>query len=330
MTTSRLGLLLALAANFLAAGLPAEAQQVGKVYRLGYLSSHPPETFRIHVFRQALRESGWVEGRNIIVEYRSADGKLDRLPGLAAELVGLNVDVIVAVPTVSALAAKRATSKIPIVFTHVSDPVGTGLVTSLARPGGNVTGFTHLNASLNPKRLEILKEAAPQGTQLAALWHPGGLGERTERAMLKDIEAAARALGVSLQLLEARDLDDLERVFAAVARDRMGALIVLPGPLFLTEHRRIVELVAKSRVPAIYFAREFAEAGGLMAYGADMADILRGAASYVDKILKGTEPANLPVEQGSKFELVINLKTAKALGVTLPASTLTRADEILQ
>lgn len=201
---------------------------------------------------------------------------------------------------------------------------------SLARPGGNITGFTHLNTSLNPKRLEILKEAAPQATRLAALWHPGGLGERTERVMLTETEAAARALGLSLQLLEARGSQDLERVFAAVAKDRAAGLIVLPGPVFLTEHRRVVELAAKIRQPAIYFAREFAEAGGLMAYGVDMADILRGAASYVDKILKGTEPANLPVVQGSKFELVINLKAANAVGLTIPASLLARADEILQ
>jgi putative ABC transport system substrate-binding protein len=320
-----------LGAMLAARPLAAEAQQqVGKAYRLGYLSSHSPETFRIQVFRQALRESGWVEGKNLLIDYRSADGKLDRLPALAADLVGLNVDVILAVPTVSALAAKRATAKIPIVFTHVSDPVGSGLVTSLARPGGNITGFTHLNASLNPKRLEILKEAAPQATRLVGLWHPGGLGEQTERAMLIEIEGAARALGLSLQLLETRTPEDLERVFAAAAKDRAPALIVLPGPVLLTEHRRVVELAAKIRVPAIYFAREFAEAGGLMAYGADMGDILRGAASYVDKILKGTEPANLPVVQGSKFELVINLKAANAVGLTIPASLLARADEILR
>jgi putative tryptophan/tyrosine transport system substrate-binding protein len=315
--------------GLLAAPLAAEAQPTGKVYRIGYLSSNPPETFRVHVFRQALREFGWVEGRNIIVEYRSADGNLDRLPGLAAELVGLNVDVIVAVPTVSAPAAKRAAPKIPIVFTHVSDPVGAGLVTSLARPGGNVTGLTHLNASLNPKRLEILRETVPQVAQVAALWHPGGLGERTESGMLKETEAAARALSLSLQLLEARRSADLDRVFAAVARGRSGAVIVLPGPVFLSEPGRVVDLIAKSRLPAIYFAREFAEAGGLMAYGADMADILRGAASYVDKILRGTEPANLPVEQGSKFELVINLKTARALGLKIPPALLQRADQVI-
>ena len=330
MKRSRLRLMLTVLLSFVVAGLAAEAQQVGKIYRLGFLSSHSPETFRIHVLRQALRGSGWVEGKNLVIDYRSADGRLDRLPALAAELVGLNVDVIVAAPTVSALAAKRATAKIPIVFTQVSDPVGSGLVTRLARPGGNVTGFTHLNTSLNPKRLEILKEATPQATRLAGLWNPGGLGEDTERAMLTETQAAARALGLSLQLFEARASQDLEGVFAAVAKDRAPALIVLPGPIFLNEHRRVVEFAAKIRVPTIYFAREFAEAGGLMAYGADMADILRGTASYVDKILKGTEPANLPVVQGSKFELVINLKTANTVGLTIPVSLLARADEILR
>ena len=317
-------------AAVMAAPLAADAQPADKLYRIGYLTSNPPETFGVHVFRQALRESGWMEGRNIIVEYRSADGKLDRLPSLAAELVRLNVDVIVAVPTVSALAAKRATPKIPIVFTHVSDPIGAGLVTSLARPGGNVTGLTHLNASLNPKRLAILRETAPQAAQVAAVWHPGGLGQRTERTMLEEIETAARALGMSLRLLEARGPAELDSVFAAVVRSRSDAVIVLPGPVFLSEPGHVVGLVAKSRLPAIYFAREFAEAGGLMAYGADMADILRSAAIYVDKILRGIDPANLPVEQGSKFELVINLKTAKALGLTIPLSLLVRADQVIE
>jgi putative tryptophan/tyrosine transport system substrate-binding protein len=309
---ARLTLIVAGLFGLIVAGLAAEAQQVGKVYRLGYLSSHSPDTFRIDVLRQALRESGWVEGKNLVIESRSADGKLDRLPTLAAQLVALNVDAIVAVPTVSALAAKRATAKIPIVFTHVSDPIGSGLVTSLARPGGNVTGFTHLNTSLNPTRLEILKEAAPQASRVAGLWHPGGLGEHTERAMLAETEAAARAVGLPLQLLEARTYQDLDSAFAAVAKDRALALIVLPGPLFLSERRRVVALAAKVRAPTMYFAREFVEAGGLMAYGADMADVLRHAASYVDKILKGTEPSSLPVVQGSKFELVINLKAANA------------------
>jgi putative ABC transport system substrate-binding protein len=230
---------------------------------------------------------------------------------------------------VSAAAAKRATQTIPIVFTHVSDPVGSGLVPTLARPGGNVTGFTHVNVGLSPKRLEFLKEMIPNVTRVVALWHPGGLGERTENIMLKETEAAARALGIQLQFLEVRGSSDFDRAFGPVTKQGAGALMVLPGPLFLTEHRRVVDLVAKTRLPAVYFAREFAAAGGLMSYGTDMADILRGAASYVDKIMKGAKPADLPVEQGSKFELVINLKTARALGLTLPPALLLRADQVI-
>lgn len=320
---------LAVALVLFALPLAVEAQQASKLSRIGYLSSHSPETFRIEAFRQALHQFGLVEGRNLIIDYRSADGRFDRLPELAAELVRLKVDVIVAVPTVSAAAAKRATQTIPIVFTHVSDPVGSGLVPTLARPGGNVTGFTHVNVGLSPKRLEFLKEMIPNVTRVVALWHPGGLGERTENIMLKETEAAARALGIQPQFLEVRSSSDFDRAFGTVTKQGAGALMVLPSPLFLTEHRRIVDLVAKTRLPAVYFAREFAEAGGLMSYGADMADILRGAASYVDKILKGAKAADLPVEQGSKFELVINPKTARALGLTLPPGLLLRAVQVI-
>jgi putative ABC transport system substrate-binding protein len=317
-------------AGILAAPLAVEAQQARKVWRIGYLSSNPPETFRVHVFRQALHDLGWVEGRNLQVDYRSADGKFDRLPALAAELVRLKSDVIVAVPTISALAAQRTTREIPIVFTHVSDPIGSGLVQSLARPEANVTGLTHLNTSLNPKRLQILRHAAPKETHIAAVWQPGGLGEHTDRLMLKELDAAAGALGVQLQLVEARGSGDLDVAFATAAGARPGVLFVLPGPLFLSNARRVVELVARHRLPAMYFAREFAEVGGLMSYGADMTDILRGAASYVDRLLKGARPGDLPVEQGSKFELVINLKTAKALGLTIPPSLLLRADQVIE
>jgi putative ABC transport system substrate-binding protein len=307
-----------------------QAQQAGKVYRIGYLSSNPPETFRVPVFRQALHHLGWVEGRNLLIDYRSADGKFDRLPALAAELVRLKSDVIVAAPTISALAAQRTTREIPIVFTHVSDPIGSGLVQSLARPEGNVTGLTHLNTSLNPKRLEILRHAVPKETHIAAFWQPGGLGEHTDRLMLKELDAAVGALGVQLQLVEARGSGDLDAAFATAARARSGVRFVLPGPLFLSNARRVVELAARHRFPTMYFAREFAEVGGLMSYGADMTDILRGAASYVDRLLKGARPGDLPVEQGSKFELVINLKTAKALGLTIPPSLLLRADHVIE
>jgi putative ABC transport system substrate-binding protein len=315
----------------LAAPLAARAQEAGKVYRLGYLSSHPAETFRVDVLRQALKDLGWVEGRNLVVDYRSADGKINRLSDLAADLLRLKPNVIVAVPTVSALAAQRTTQEIPIVFTHVSDPVGSGLVRSLARPAGNVTGLTHLNTSLNPKRLEVLWHVVPKGAHIAAIWQPGGLGEQTERLMLKQTDAAAGALSVGgLRFVEARGPGDLEAAFATAVRGHPGALFVLPGPVFLNNPRRVVELVAKSRLPAMYFAREFVEVGGLMSYGADMTEILRRAASYVDRLLKGARPADLPVEQGSKFELVINLKTAKALGLTIPPSLLARADQVIE
>ena len=313
-----------------AAPLAAEAQQAGKVPRIGYLSSHSPEVFNFDVFRQALRELGWVEGRNLAIDFRSADGKFDRLPRLADELVGLKVNVIVAAATVPALAAKRATQTIPIVFTHVSDPVGSGLVPSLARPSGNVTGLTHLNVGLIPKRLEFLKASVPNVTRVVALWHPGGLGERTEKEMLKETEDAAQALGVQLQFLAARGPHDIEGVFAAVSRDRLGPLIVMPAPIFRNEYQHVVDLAAKYRLPAVYFDREFADAGGLMAYGADMADVVRGAARYVDRILKGAKPDELPVQRATRFELVVNLKTAKALGITIPQSVLLRADRVIE
>jgi putative ABC transport system substrate-binding protein len=308
--------------------LTAQAQV--KVYSVGYLSSNSPETFQVDVFRQALHDLGWIEGRNLVIHYRSADGRFNRLPELAVELISLKPAVIVAVPTVAALAAKHATRSIPIVFTHVSDPVGSGLVQSLARPAANVTGLTHLNASLNPKRLEILRNGVSKATHIAGIWQPGGLGEHTDRLMLKETRAAAETLGMRLRLVEARDPGDLDAAFVTATRERADALMVLPGPLFLSNRQRVVELAAKTQLPAVYFAREFAEVGGLMSYGADMTAIVRGAASYVDRLLKGLRPGDLPVEQGSKFELVINLKTAKALGLTIPPSLLARADHIIE
>jgi putative ABC transport system substrate-binding protein len=310
--------------------VPLAAQQAEQMPRIGYLSTSAPEIFRVDVFRQALHDLGWIEGQNLIIDYRSADGQFTRLPELAAELVGLKVQVIVAAATVPALAAQRATQTIPIVFTHVSDPVGSGLVPSLAQPGGNITGFTHLNTGLSPKRLEFLKEAMPHVTHVVALWHPGGLGERTERVLVQETEDAARALGVPLQFLAVRGPDDFEGAFATVPREGAGALLVLPGPMLLTAHRRIADLAAKYQLPAVYFAREFAEAGGLMAYGANMADVVRRAASHVDKILKGTKPGDLPVERAMRFELVINLKTAKALGLMIPPSLLVQAEEVIR
>ena len=307
---------------------PATAQPTDKTARIGYLAPHSPQTWRVDVLRQGLRDLGWAEGRNLIIDYRSAEGKLDRLPALAAELVALRVQVIVAVATVPALAAKRSTDTIPIVFTHVSDPVTTGLVGSLARPGANVTGFTHFNAiGLGPKRIELLKQAVPSAGPIAALWYPGGLGERTEKEMLKETEDAARALGLPLQLVSVRGLHELDAAFASLGPK---PLVVLPSPAFRNDPKLLVELAAKYRVPAVFFDREFAEAGGLMAYGADMADVVRGAAGYVDRILRGGKAGELPVVQATRFELLINLKAAKALGLAIPPSLAIQADQIIQ
>ncbi len=281
-------------------------------------------------FLQGLRDLGHVEGRNVVIEYRSAEGKPERLPALAAELVALKVDVIVATGTPASLAAKQATRTLPIVFAGVADPVGGGLVTSLARPGGNVTGLSLLAPELVGKGLELLKQAVPGVSRVAVLWQPGGSGERTEQDMLKAAEGAARALGVRLQFIEVRGPADFDQAFSDMTKARAGALTVLSSNMFLVEHRRLVTLAGKNRLPAVYPFREFVDAGGLMAYGAGVHDSVRRAATYVDKILKGTKPADLPVEQPTKFELVINLKTAKALGLTIPQSVLGRADEVLQ
>jgi putative ABC transport system substrate-binding protein len=319
-------------AVLLAAPFAAEAQQAAKIARIGWLatinlaaSPHLPEAFR-----QGLRDLGYVEGRNVVIEYRSAEGKLEGLPTLAAELVALKVDVILAPTILAAVAAKQTTWTLPIVFDAATDPVGSGLVTSLARPGGNVTGLSILAPELVGKCLELLKQADPGVSRVAVLWQPGGLGERTEKDQLKEAEVAARALGVRLQFVEARGPADFDRAFSDMTRARAGALTVLLSPMLFNERRRLADLAAKNRLPAVYQLREFVDAGGLMAYGANVVDLYRRAATYVDKILKGAKPADLPVEQPSKFELVINLKTAKALGLTIPQSVLGRADEVIQ
>ncbi len=311
--------------------LGASAQQAAKVPRIGYLSGnlaanpHLPEAFR-----QGLRDLGYVEGRNVVIEYRDAEGKNERLPALAAELVALKVDVIVAGATPQSLAAKQATRTIPIVFAGAGDPVGSGLVTSLARPGGNVTGFSVFASELVGKCLEHLKEAVPAVNRVAVLWQPGGYGERTEQDMLKGAEVAGRALGVRLQFVEARGPADFERAFSDMTRARADALTMSVSNMFVIERRRVVELASKNRLPAVYQFREFVDAGGFMSYGPNLADVLRRAATYVDKILKGANPADLPVQQPTKLELVINLKAAKALGLQIPPSLLTRADEVIE
>jgi putative ABC transport system substrate-binding protein len=265
-----------------------------------------------------------------VIEYRDAEGKPERLPALAAELVALQVDVIVAPATVSALAARQATRTLPIVFAGAVDPVTDGLVTSLARPGGNVTGLSNLAVGLPGKWLELLKQAVPGVSRVAVLWQPGGSGERTEKDMLKEAEVAARALGVRLQIVEVRGAADLDRAFSDMTRARAGALAVVGSPLFVNERRRLADLAAKSRLPAVYPGRVYVDAGGLMSYGTNLAELLRRAATYVDKILKGAKPADLPVEQPTKFELVINLRAAKTLGLTIPPAVLAQADTLVQ
>ena len=322
----------AVTGGLLAAPLPAEAQQAAKAPRIGWLAANlAPNPHLTEALRQGLRDLGYVEGRSVVIEYRDAEGKIERLPALAAELVALQVDVIVAGGTPQALAAKQATKTIPIVFTSATDPVTDGLVTSLARPGGNVTGLSTISTpEIVGKRLELLKQVIPGITRVAVLWQPGGQGERTNKDMLKGAELAARALGVRLQAVETRGPEDFDRAFSDMTRARAGALTSAGGTMFFNERRRLVDLAAKNRLPAAYTQREFVDAGGLMAYGANIADLWRRAATYVDKILKGAKPGDLPVEQPTTFELVINLKTAKALGLTIPPSLLQRADEVIQ
>jgi putative ABC transport system substrate-binding protein len=281
----------------------------------------------IEAFRKGLRDLGWVEGRNFAIEPRFADGKPERLPELAAQLVREKVDIILVGSTPGTRAAMKATGTIPIVMVTTGDPVGGGLVASLARPGSNVTGVTALAEVLSVKRIELLKVTVPGTSRVAVLANP--ISPYTE-PFLREREAAARALGLQLHVVEAPDPAKLEQAFAAMTRERAGALMVLSDVMFINQRKRIVELAAKNRLPAVYPEREFVRAGGLMFYGASLVDMYAHAAVYVDKILKGTKPADLPVEQPTKLELVINLKTAKALGLTIPPSVLARADQVVQ
>ena len=281
-------------------------------------------------FLQGLRKRGYVEGQNIVIEYRYADGKIERFAELAKELVRLNLDLIVASNTPAAHAAKQATTTIPIVVPVMGDPIGDGLVASLAQPGGNITGMTFLGPELATKRLELLKQALPTISRVAALWHPGAYGEYTMKQMLRTIEAGAGALSVRLQLVEVQGAGEFDRAFWAMTRELADALVVLPSPMLFSERRRIVDLATRHRLPSIAMAREFVEFGGLMADGASLRDLFRRAGVYVDKILQGTRPADLPVEQPTKFELAINLKTAKALGIEMPDKLLVAADEVIE
>ena len=323
-----IGLAVVLILSLLAlAPLAAETQQAATVRRIGYLGDTPARVPQIRAaFLQGLRDLGYVEGRNVVIEYRDVEGHAEHFPSLAAELVALKVDVIFAVNPHAALAAKQATKTLPIVFSGVSDPVAIGLVNSLARSVGNVTGLSLLTPELVGKCMELLKEAVPAAGRVAVLLPPGG----TNPQHLKGAEVAARALGVRLHVVEARGPDDFDKAFSEMTRARADALAVLSTPMFLTEHRRLVALAAKSRLPAVYPWREGVDAGGFLSYGTNLPDLYRRAATQVDKILKGAKPGDLPVEQPTKFELVINMKTAKALGLTIPQSLLVRADEVIQ
>src|SRR6266436_9618559 len=302
-------------AVLLAAPLVAEAQQAAKVPRIGFLSPLSPtdNPDLLEAFRQGMRELGYADGQTIAIEYRFAERQPERLPALAAELVRLKVDVIVTGGPPAPEAVKQATSTIPIVFALAGDPVTEGLVASLARPGGNITGLTNIAAELVGKQLELLKEVAPKVSRVAVLQNPSN---HTHPFVLQQAEGAARALGLQLHILEAGSPAEIDAAFAAMRSQRAGGILVLRDPLFLTQRTQIAALAAKSRLPVVYGFREEAEAGGLMAYGANVPLMYRRAATYVDKILKGAKPGDLPVEQPTKFELVINLKTAKALGLT--------------
>ena len=318
-----------LALLLLLAPLAAYSQPVGKVPRVGILWAYSPSLVSIlgDAFRQGLRAVGYVEGRNIILEERWAEGRFDRLPSLAAELVRLNLDVIVTASTPAVQAAQQATKTVPIVMTLVSDPVEDGVVTSLARPGGNVTGLSLMHPELSAKRLALLKEVVPRLSRVAVFWSPS---TASYRKVLGETEIAAHALGVQLRAIEVRGPADLDSAFSAITRERAGALVVLPDALFRNQQRRILDLAARSRLPAMYWSRDLVEAGGLMAYGANFPDVFRQAANFVDKILKGGKPAELPIEQPARLELVINMKTVKALGLTIPPSILARADSVIE
>ena len=319
----------ALSAMLLALCFPAEALQPAKIPRIGFLSvtSLSIISARIEALRQGLRELGYVEGKNIVIEWRSAEGKLDRVPALAAELVRLKVDVIVTGGASDTRAAKEATNTIPVVMAQDSDPVESGFVASLARPGGNITGLSTLAPEVSGKRLELLKEIVPKVSRVAVL----GTSTRPGNAQsLKEVELAAGAFKVQVQYLDVLDVKDIETAFRAATNERAEAVLVLQSPVTFSQRPQIVDLAVKSRLPAIYPQTEYTEAGGLMYYGANTPDLFRRAATYVDKILKGAKPADIPVEQPTKFEFVINLKAAKQIGLTIPPNVLVRADKVIK
>jgi len=316
-----------IAGGFVAAPLAAEAQQAGKVPRIAYIRAEAPPAADVEAFRQGLREHGYVEGKNIVVEYRWADGNDQRLRAIVADLIRVKVDLIVASAPAAARAAKEATTTIPIVMVLVADPVAFGFVASLARPGGNVTGFAFLLPELSGKRLQLLKDAIPRLSRVAVLWNAANPYKAFD---LKEVQAVAEALRVAVETLPVRGPDDFAHAFETAVASGAGGLITLDDPFTIAHRTRIVSLALKYRLPALYGVRPFADAGGLMSYGPDRVDQNRRAATYVDKILRGAKPADLPVEQPTKFELVINLKTAKALELTIPPSLLGRADQVIE
>ena len=313
----------------LAASLGAGAQPASRA-RIGYLEfgTAAPGTPLLEAFKQGLRDLGWVEGQNIAIEVRYADGKRDQLPELATELVRRKVDLIFVSTTPAALAAKHATTTIPVVFGFVGDPVGSGVVASLARPGGNITGWTHLaGLELAGKRLELIKETVSGATRIGALWNPANPGNAP---FVKELEAAAQALKVQLHPVPVREPKEIDSAFGALARARVEALVVVADGMLLAQRDRIIALVARSRLPAMYPSTDLVEAGGLMAYSVNLPEMYRRGASYVDRILKGARPADLPVERPTRLYFVINLTTAKTLGLTIPASVLLKADRIIE
>jgi putative ABC transport system substrate-binding protein len=310
------------------------AEHASKIRRIWFMVTgslqSPEQQAIIDAFLQGLRERGHVEGQNIVIEYRAADGKIDRFPELARDLVDRHPDLIVASNTPAALAAKRATTTTPIVVAVMGDPVGDGLVASLARPAGNITGLTFLGPELATKRLELLKQALPTVSRVASLWHPGAYSESTMKQMLRAIEGGAGTLSMQLQLVEVKGAGEFDRAFENMTRERAEALIVMPSPMLFSERRKIVDLTTKHRLPSIAMDRAFVELGGLLAYGVSIRDLFRRAGVYVDKVLEGSKPADLPVEQPTKFEMVVNLKTAKALGLEISPTLLARADEVIE
>ena len=329
MRFRELELTITIGLGLLAAPLAVEAQQPGKVYRIGMLETIDASlnSANLQAFRQELTALGYVEGQNLAIEYRSADGRAERFPELAEELVRLRVDLILTRGTPAAIAAKKATGTIPIVMAASGDPVGAGLVPSLARPGGNLTGLSTVITELAGKRLELLRAAFPTFSRVALLWNPSNPAAAND---WREAVAAARALGVMPSSLEVRKSGDFGPAFAAAKKQRADVLVAILAALMQNHHRQIVELAKRHRLPDVYASREFVEAGGLISYGVSYPDLYRRAAIYVDRILKGAKPAELPVEQPTKFELVINMKTAKTLGLTIPQSLLGRADEVIQ